>query len=601
MPSEHPKLNRQRAIGKWDEELSRLNDSVDAYVSHCSDVLFPLLQEDPRLTNERVNPLSDMSIDHALVYIDEKLGSLTRLEDNLKRARVTLQSYRNMSVTLAPINRLPPEILSYVIVIGQRQEEEEVKEYEARFEAEGVAEDELDEEETPKELIDYAKRKEDEASFAILFSWVCSKWRKVAISTATLWSNIDFRGGPPYEYAQEYIRRSKASVLSVFIDSRHETSEISDPENLDKALELLSTEVPRVKSLVVILPTLQEVMKVLKTFSQSPNPPPLEQLQLTTDEDPDGSVIDGGELAAKPLYYKQLMEGIRHIELDNVYLPWNSTTFGNLSSLRLANLSNDEITPSVDQLHSILTWSPGLETLVLENLEITLETGQRPPTPVVLPSLSALTVSGISEGADLLVLAMLIAPNLIRLTLQDLPIGNGTDLLLSTFVKGLQTTSIPNSDSVTESRMEYLRLSNCNFEEVVIERMLVSLPNLVDVGFDSIFGVTDSLFSPLIISDQEEVAVSNACKRLEVLRIESCAHFNTAEVLKKVVKSRKEKAGGSGVRELKRLVIRWCTVENEAENIEWFKEHVEKVIWEESEDEDEDEDEEEDEEVIEIE
>ncbi|KAG8952071.1 hypothetical protein FRC03_012281 [Tulasnella sp. 419] len=434
----------------------------------------------------------------------------------------------------------------------------------------------LNPEEVPQDLIEYIKKAQNKIRFDVLFSWVCNKWRCIAISITALWSKIDFRGRPPYDCAQEYIRRSKPSSLSVYFNSQRHKSSLSESQNMDKALELISNNVDRVKSLVVEVTSTSELVKVLRTFCQASSPVPLESLQLAR-YNMIGRGISGGETAPRLGYIKQLMQGIRHIRLVNVNIPWDDVTHRSLSSLRLAHLSHHSNGPSINNLRSVIAGSPRLESLALEDVRISDKfiVNQVAPTPITLPFLHTLQLKQLSNGGDHFVLATLIAPNLVRLTLHDLP-SQDLNNVLPDFVRGLQT--IESGAVISSCRVEYLQLCNCKLESTVVEGMLASLPNLLEIYFHSMDCVTDSLFSSLIISDQE-VTDSNACKKLQILRVVDCSHFTMAEVLKQAITSRQGMLQDSGVEELKRLDVKWCPMANEFENKEWFKQNVKTVFW----------------------
>ena len=74
-----------------------------------------------------------------------------------------------MSLCLA--NKLPPEVLSYIFLLGVEQIEYELEMAES--------EPEDDEEEPPQDIV----------PFNLLVSQVCRRWRTIAINTATLVSS----------------------------------------------------------------------------------------------------------------------------------------------------------------------------------------------------------------------------------------------------------------------------------------------------------------------------------------------------------------------------------------------------------------------------
>ncbi|TFK71495.1 hypothetical protein BDN72DRAFT_750940, partial [Pluteus cervinus] len=79
-----------------------------------------------------------------------------------------LSSQRN---TLAPISRLPPEVLAKIFI-------------EFRDEARGS----------------------ENTCFSDILTWICRHWREVAVNCSTLWSEIDFHHLPSVEL---HLARSK--------------------------------------------------------------------------------------------------------------------------------------------------------------------------------------------------------------------------------------------------------------------------------------------------------------------------------------------------------------------------------------------------------
>ncbi|KAG8961578.1 hypothetical protein FRC03_005219 [Tulasnella sp. 419] len=238
--------------------------------------------------------------------------------------------------------------------------------------------------------------------------------------------------------------------------------------------------------------------------------------------------------------------------------------------------------PSMHQLHTILAGSSGLESLALEELRFSIighENDSSKLPPIILPSLHTLKLDHINMEANSLILSTLIAPNLVRLSLGGME-GEGDTNLLSTFIKGLQQTIVLKSGStVIESSLRCLRLAECRFQSATVEKMILSLTNLRDITFCLMGCVTDTLFSSLVIPDQEEMGSSHACKRLRVMRILYCYNLTRINVLKKVVTSRKGAHQGSDGQELDGLMVYKCPIEDEARSGEWFRQNVRNVHW----------------------
>ncbi|KAG8961579.1 hypothetical protein FRC03_005220 [Tulasnella sp. 419] len=293
-----------------------------------------------------------------LLHLDSKLKSFSLSEEKLKRTGIGLQpkSSQNKPANLVPINWLPQEILAYIIEIGWEQEEEEKKKWMARAEVEGCAArvrdfgpDGLIPNHDSDALIDYLYQARREISFGILCSWVCKKWRRVALAMPTLWSKINIRDHPPYERALEYAKRTKTTPLSVHINL---LKHFSDPSNLDYALdrtlEIISPEVHRVTSLVVEVPFQAGLLRILHAFFRFRRPPPLERFQVMSYEYFNIG-IDSETPTDRIFPQGQLLGNIRHLDLDNVDISWNRVRFRNLDSLRVANLGG----PTLLAMHHV--------------------------------------------------------------------------------------------------------------------------------------------------------------------------------------------------------------------------------------------------------
>ncbi|KAG8927548.1 hypothetical protein FRC02_008076 [Tulasnella sp. 418] len=392
----------------------------------------------------------------------------------------------------------------------------------------------------------------------------------------TLWSKINIRDHPPYERALEYAKRTKTTPLSVHINL---IKHFSDPSNLDYALdrtlEIISPEVHRVTSLVVEVPFQAGLLRILHAFFRFRRSPPLERLQVMSYEYFNIG-IDSETPTDRIFPQGQLLGNIRHLDLDNVDISWNRVRFRNLYSLRVANLGG----PTLLAMHhvcAIIGACPRLESLILENLSPSDEIDvleQINPVPIALPYLRTLQFKQVH--VDGFMFRILNARNLVHLTLHELE-SDGHNEHLPRFIQGLQSArTIRSRVVVSETKLEYLQISKCRFNLDSVEQLIVSSPNLRELYIDSMDCVTDTLFSSLFVSKPVE---KGACKKLEILRIVDCQNLTSAEVLKRVVSSRRGKKRDSGVKELERLDVKSCPVSNESKTKKWFERNVVDLCW----------------------
>ena len=98
-----------------------------------------------------------------------------------------LSLVRSVKNSFAPVNRIPPEILSLT---------PDYYEYD---------EDDVDEDKVDKDLI--------------ALTHVCRSWRDVFISRSSLWTRLDFTN---VDKTRTYIHRSKSSPLEINLDQHQE-------------------------------------------------------------------------------------------------------------------------------------------------------------------------------------------------------------------------------------------------------------------------------------------------------------------------------------------------------------------------------------------
>lgn len=156
-----------------------------------------------------------LSIEDALAHFDKQLDAMLSVENRLRATRFAFQALRNRSLILIPINRLPPEILSYVFVLCCSSEKAAAE----------LKRDEADEDAGEEGYDDDADEQEEEDSSppcleAILS--VCGHWRDTALSTGTLWTSIRFASDVPLELPKLLLQRSKHSMIEIELDFSEE-------------------------------------------------------------------------------------------------------------------------------------------------------------------------------------------------------------------------------------------------------------------------------------------------------------------------------------------------------------------------------------------
>ncbi|RDB25738.1 hypothetical protein Hypma_006084 [Hypsizygus marmoreus] len=286
-------------------------------------------------------------IDDAEKQIDARLAALDVSARVLKRQRNAI----------APISKLPPETLCNIF--------QHVRD--------------ADREQSPG-CINWAR-----------VSHVCAHWREIAINFPSLWTYIE------HQYHKEWIRemllRSKGAPIYISANSSR---------NSEQFLQNISSHIHRVKELSARSFQGYESNYFIQKLTELPPAaaPILEKFSLLLRSD--------GQSRGLP---KDLFPGgtplLRHLELDNCAVDWNSPIMRNpLTTLKLSvhNVFRGSVKPSVEQVASVLRDMPSLEILelrrILRPIRSAALTSERNVNLIHLKSLSI--DSGIYECRHLL-------------------------------------------------------------------------------------------------------------------------------------------------------------------------------------------------------
>ena len=185
-----------------------------------------------------------------------------------------LSLVRSVKNSLAPINRIPPEILS------------SIPDY-------------------------YGKGGTDQDLLAL--THVCRGWRNMFVSRPSLRTRLCFTN---VNKISTYIQRSRSSPLIIFLGNNGGNTYSTD------AIFLVAPHVRRLKSLVICMDVLPDAIMHFRR-----HPPLLEELDISITGS-HAPVLDGA-------LFKGDLSSLRELSLDGVItrLPWNN--LANLTTLRL--------------------------------------------------------------------------------------------------------------------------------------------------------------------------------------------------------------------------------------------------------------------------
>jgi hypothetical protein len=224
--------------------------------------------------------------------------------DALERdALEVLSLVRSVKNSFAPINRIPPEILSLVP-------------------------DYYDKNGTDRDLI--------------TSTHVCRGWREVFISRSSLWTRLDFTNA---HKTQTYIQRSKSSLLEIHLEKNQ------DSAYLDNALSLATPRARRLKSLTIGGDVPLDAIGHFYCRA-----PLLEKLDISLNR-PNTPVLNNALFAGG-------LSSLRELRLGQIitHLPWNN--LANLTKFKLKSCPPGR--SFVTRLLNFFECAPLLHTTMLE-------------------------------------------------------------------------------------------------------------------------------------------------------------------------------------------------------------------------------------------
>ena len=254
----------------------------------------------------QVYNLEESTVQESRRVIDEKIAQL-------EQSIVQLKSRRN---ELAPISRLPPEILGSIfarIVAAAGQP------YHVRL-----------------------------ITAAVNFTYVCGLWRSVALNTPSIWCSIPFRNR---EWANAMLERSRKLDLLVNEDFNRATD--TSPHVLS-VKEVLNNHTARIRRLCltgVSSSTLPVLLADLQPCSLR-----LRTLCLTGDHYAGGPVFPTGLISDSGM--------LLDLDVTNCGIAWFSLRFAGLTSLRIHKTPNR---PCWTNFVTVLQSIPALEILDMED------------------------------------------------------------------------------------------------------------------------------------------------------------------------------------------------------------------------------------------
>ncbi|KAG8731433.1 hypothetical protein FRC12_019724 [Ceratobasidium sp. 428] len=344
-------LSIESALDHWSSMYVQLSNSIQSYISACK-TLGAVCARDHQTRARDV-------AENAFVLLDSKLGSLAAEENALRTSRCSLSALRNKSKTLAPINMLPPEILTRIFLLS----------------------------------LSTNCGHEDPIAFSHNFVGTCAHWRQLALGTSYFWTHIDVGPNISEKLNKLMLERAKTHPLHLHIFNYKLSETNYDPNSLLEdlqplmrrlhSLELFNFEGTFVGSMVKLWLEHgdEHLVKLLSIFQHTPRV----SFNDRREAEPLMNTSEHGE---------QILLSLQELHLYDVRFNWDSNAYRGLVDLRLKFVNASAFgTISSSELAHILRASPMLAILKLGNLRVTGQVGPLQAIPVPLNHLKVLNLT----------------------------------------------------------------------------------------------------------------------------------------------------------------------------------------------------------------
>jgi hypothetical protein len=258
-------------------------------------------------------------------------------------------------------------------------------------------------------------------------TWVCRRWRHIAVCDQTLWNTIWFKDIKiDYERSKLFFERAGTATLDLRIEDDDKTRVVPDQpmtgDDMKRILDMIMTKSCQIRMLIVVVeswPAILVLLDQLHRFSRS-----LQQLQRVEIHRTGRPYRwDGpGYPLSDYQHALSLCDGrthrINYLCLNGIHLDWDKARFANLTDLDLRRMPPD-LGPSLDLFRDMLTSSPNLKKLSLDGAGPVAPTGlaARSYPPVFLPRLESFILGDMLVSYAMFCARLIHAPNVREMTL----------------------------------------------------------------------------------------------------------------------------------------------------------------------------------------
>ncbi|KAG8724158.1 hypothetical protein FRC09_000052 [Ceratobasidium sp. 395] len=370
----------------WKVSNNQLARSIQDYVEACAAL-------EASLATPSRDTISRKIQNKIFADLDPELSSLPLHEQRLQEVRSRLNETRNSSQLLAPINDLPPEILTMIFSLATRSWINE----------------------------DYQQVGPFNISHTSHLSGVCRLWRHLILQCHTFWSELHLSLTGPlskahYERAALWAERSQSALLTLDVQEgrvqEDDEFRVGPPvwnnSDISRAIAFLVPLMPRVRALRIYTGKRSAekfVRALLSCWVQHGTIGVAKELEIRlniilpelklTEISPDAR----GDGSLNPQALRTFLSSLQAVHMERIVVNWGHQIYSGLTEIHIEFAFQSGWFPSQWDIANLLAANPELQWLILYGLRVQPQGGAT-PAPVALNCLKALSLET-TEAKDI--------------------------------------------------------------------------------------------------------------------------------------------------------------------------------------------------------
>jgi F-box-like len=261
-------------------------------------------------------------------------------------------------------------------------------------------------------------------------TWVCRRWRHIAVHDQTLWNTIWFKDVKlGYQRSKLYLERAGTATLDLRIEdddkSRLAPGQSMSGDDMNRILDILLKKSNQIRMLIVVVELWPPILVLLDRLHRSSRSlQQLERIEIHRTGRPyrwDGPGYPLCDYQHALSLFNGQAQRINFICLNGIHLDWDRACLTNLTNLDLRRMPPD-LGPSLERFRYMLESSPNLRKLSLDGAGpmVPMNSAAHSYPPVFLPRLESLVLGDFLVTYAIFYAGIIRAPKVREITVLNL-------------------------------------------------------------------------------------------------------------------------------------------------------------------------------------